>query len=49
MSRSPSFPGIASVLYCRWLNAKSAAVTGRPSLQRASGRMWYVTVNGFFT
>ena len=24
------------------------ALTGTPSLQRASGRMWYVSVNGGF-
>ena len=29
-----------------WVKTKSAAVTGTPSLQRASERMWYVSVNG---
>ena len=28
------------------VKTKSCAVTGTPSLQRASGRMWYVMVNG---
>ena len=28
------------------MKTKSAAVIGTPSLQRASGRMWYVSVNG---
>ena len=30
-----------------WVNWKSEALTGTPSLQRASGRMWYVSLNGF--
>ena len=29
------------------VKTKSAAVTGVPSLQRAAGRTWYVSVNGF--
>jgi len=32
----------------RWVKMKSRAVIGTPSLQRASGRMWYVSVNGGF-
>ena len=32
----------------RYVNTKSRAVIGTPSLQRASGRMWYVSVNGGF-
>ena len=31
-----------------WVKSKSRAVTGTRSLQRASGRMWYVNVNGGF-
>ena len=32
----------------RYVNTKSEAVTGTPSLHRASGRMKYVSVNGGF-
>jgi len=31
-----------------WVKKKSRAVTGTPSFQRASRRMWYVSVNGGF-
>ena len=36
------------VLCASCVKTKSAAVIGTPSLQRASGRMWYVSVNGAF-